>query len=167
MRLGRITAALAAVAAVLALAAGCGGARTGATGADATISVYSTEPRSALTPGGAGDAGGFCVLSTLLAGLVVYDEQGKPVNEVASSITPNDDSTVFTVTLGHGWTFTDGTPVTARSFTRAWSYAANPANAADQRQLFREHPRLRRPAAIHGRHGAAVRARRHRRRILR
>lgn len=52
MRLGRITAALAAVAAVLALAAGCGGARTGATGADATISVYSTEPRSALTPGG-------------------------------------------------------------------------------------------------------------------
>ena len=121
MRLGRITAALAAVAAVLALAAGCGGARTGATGADATISVYSTEPRSALTPGGAGDAGGFCVLSTLLAGLVVYDEQGKPVNEVASSITPNDDSTVFTVTLGHGWTFTDGTPVTARSFTRAWS----------------------------------------------
>ena len=129
MRLGRITAALAAVAAVLALAAGCGGARTGATGADATISVYSTEPRSALTPGGAGDAGGFCVLSTLLAGLVVYDEQGKPVNEVASSITPNDDSTVFTVTLGHGWTFTDGTPVTARSFTRAWSYAANPANA--------------------------------------
>ena len=129
MRLGRITAALAAVAAVLALAAGCGGARTGATGADATISVYSTEPRSALTPGGAGDARGFCVLSTLLAGLVVYDEQGKPVNEVASSITPNDDSTVFTVTLGHGWTFTDGTPVTARSFTRAWSYAANPANA--------------------------------------
>lgn len=50
MRLGRITAALATVAAVLALAAGCGGARTGATGADATISVYSTEPRSALTP---------------------------------------------------------------------------------------------------------------------
>lgn len=48
MRLGRITAALAAVAAVLALAAGCGGARTGATGAGATISVYSTEPRSAL-----------------------------------------------------------------------------------------------------------------------
>ncbi|NEG90059.1 peptide ABC transporter substrate-binding protein [Bifidobacterium aerophilum] len=126
----RLAAAAAAIVAVVSLCAGCGARRDdGTTAAQSTISVNAIEPRTGLTPGGAGDAGGFRILSTLLAGLITYDEDGKPVNEVAESITPNADSTEYTVTLRDGWTFTDGTPVTAESFTRAWSYAANPANA--------------------------------------
>ncbi|WP_308743732.1 ABC transporter substrate-binding protein, partial [uncultured Bifidobacterium sp.] len=43
--------------------------------------------------------------------------------------TPNADNTKFDVTLKSGWKFTDGTPVTSESFTKAWSYTANAKNA--------------------------------------
>lgn len=128
----RMVAAIAAVSSILAACVGCTSRSVDnptEVDPDAMITVNAIEPRTGLTPGGAGDAGGFRILSTLLAGLITYDEHGDPVNEVAESITANDDATMFTVTLRDGWTFTDGTPVTATSFTNAWSYAANPANA--------------------------------------
>lgn len=49
--------------------------------------------------------------------------------EVADSIEPNKDATQYTVKLKDGWKFTDGTPVTAESFTKSWSYTANAKNA--------------------------------------
>lgn len=48
---------------------------------------------------------------------------------MAESITPNDDATQYTIKIKSGWKFTDGTPVTAESFTKAWSYVANAKNA--------------------------------------
>ena len=48
---------------------------------------------------------------------------------MAESIKSNDDATQYTIKLKDGWKFTDGTPVTAESFTKAWSYTANAKNA--------------------------------------
>ena len=47
---------------------------------------------------------------------------------MADSIT-SLDSTTWTVALKSGWTFHDGTPVTAHSFVDAWNYTAYSPNA--------------------------------------
>ena len=49
-------------------------------------------------------------------------------NEVAESIETSDNQS-FTVKLKDGWTFSDGTPVTADSFIKAWNYGALASNA--------------------------------------
>lgn len=63
------------------------------------------------------------VLGLMLRGLVRYDAKGMAVNEMAQSIDTADDQ-VFTVRIAGDWTFTDGEPVTSRSFVDAWNYAA-------------------------------------------
>ncbi len=67
-------------------------------------------------------------IDNLFSGLVAYNTDGSVTNEVAKSIEPNKDSTVWTVTLKDGQKFTDGSAVTADSFVKAWNYGANPAN---------------------------------------
>ncbi len=57
----------------------------------------------------------------------------------------SDDATTWTVTLKDGWTFHDGTPVTAQSFVDAWNYTALSTNARGL-VLLRERRGLRRPA---------------------
>jgi oligopeptide transport system substrate-binding protein len=63
----------------------------------------------------------------LFAGLVYYDAEGNPINEVAESI-ETEDAQTYTITLKEGWTFTDGTPVTSESFIDAWSFGAHAEN---------------------------------------
>lgn len=48
---------------------------------------------------------------------------------LAESIEPNDDQSVWTVTLKKGREFQNGEPVDAKSFARAWNYSQNPKNA--------------------------------------
>jgi oligopeptide transport system substrate-binding protein len=48
---------------------------------------------------------------------------------LAESIEPNEEQTVWTVTLKEGRTFQNGEPVDAESFARAWNYSQNPKNA--------------------------------------
>ncbi len=50
---------------------------------------------------------------------------------LAESIEPNEDNTVWTVTLNEGRTFHNGEAVTAQTFYDAWAYSANPKNATD------------------------------------
>jgi oligopeptide transport system substrate-binding protein len=69
--------------------------------------------------------GGGKVVDLLFSRLVSFDAKGDATNEVADSITPNSNATQYTIKLKDGWKFTDGTPVTAESFTKAWSYTAN------------------------------------------
>ena len=45
---------------------------------------------------------------------------GNAVLDVAESIEPNDDNTVWTVKIHQDRKFSDGTPVKAENFTRAW-----------------------------------------------
>lgn len=94
---------------------------------DNIITVYGTNPQNPLIPTATNEVGGGDPLNNLFAGLVAYTTDGSIVNEVAESIEPNDDSTVWTVKI-KDWKFSDGTPVTAESFVKAWNYGANPKN---------------------------------------
>src|SRR5699024_8037481 len=67
-------------------------------------------------------------VQNIFAGLVSYDAEGAQQNEVAASI-ETEDSQNYTVTLNEGWTFSDGSAVTAQSFVDAWNYGADAANA--------------------------------------
>ncbi|RBP98784.1 peptide ABC transporter substrate-binding protein, partial [Bifidobacterium xylocopae] len=96
---------------------------------NAVVKAYSTEPQNPLVPGNTNERGGARPVMLLFAKLVAVTPDGKTVNEVADSIKPNQDNTQYTVKLKPGWKFTDGSPVTSSSFTRAWSYVANAANA--------------------------------------
>ncbi len=94
----------------------------------AVISYHGTEPENALIPGHTTESGGVKVIAALFRGLVSYDPvDAHPRNAVAESIT-TDDSRVYTVRLRSGWTFHDGSPVTASSFVDAWNHTAHGPN---------------------------------------
>lgn len=130
MRLTRRTrlAGMALLAASSLTLAACGGGDSGSGDGDAVISVYGTNPQNPLIPTATNEVGGGDPLNNLFAGLVAYNSDGSVTNEVAESLEPNEDSTVWTATIADGWQFTDGTPVTAESFVKAWNYGANPEN---------------------------------------
>ena len=50
-------------------------------------------------------------------------------NELAADDPKQVDDTTYEITLRKDAKFSDGTPVTAESFTKAWSYVANVKNA--------------------------------------
>jgi oligopeptide transport system substrate-binding protein len=126
-----MVALMAAAAATTGLLSGCGaGSGTNASGDGGNvITAFNSEPQNPLVPGNTNEVGGGRVGSQIFAELVSFDPNGKASNEVAQSITPNSDSTQYTIKLKPNWKFSDGTPVTAKSFTRAWSYVANVKNA--------------------------------------
>ena len=93
------------------------------------ISVYGSEPQNPLVPTNTNENGGGTLMETLFDGLVDYDPEGKPYNQVAESITPNADSTKFTVVIKDGWQFHNGEEVTSDSFIDAWNYGADVKNA--------------------------------------
>ncbi len=124
--------ALAAVAGICALGmmlGGCGSSGASNSSGDNIITAYNSEPQNSLIPGNTNETGGGKVGQLLFSNLVAFNSKGEAENEVADSITPNSDSTQYTIKLKDGWKFTDGTAVTAESFTKAWSYVANAKNA--------------------------------------
>jgi len=93
-----------------------------------TLSWNGTEPENPLVPGDATERDSVKIVNALFTGLVEYDPQtAEPRNAVAASI-ESADSRVYRITLEPGWTFHDGTPVTAASFTDAWDYTAHGPN---------------------------------------
>jgi ABC-type transport system substrate-binding protein len=126
------------------VAAACGGddepdVATGPTdGAVTTGGAWSMsicEPES-LIPQVNAETCGSQVLKGLFTPLITFD----PVTDelilaVAESI-ESDDNVTWTVTLNEGWTFHDGTPVTAQSFVDAWNWAAYAPNAAGNNYFF-------------------------------
>ncbi|WP_165978392.1 peptide ABC transporter substrate-binding protein [Actinomadura darangshiensis] len=88
--------------------------------ADPRISVGAPAPAT-LLPGDVRDTPGRMIANAVWTGLVSYDPKtGAPANAAAESIT-SPDRRVWTVRLRPGATFQDGTPVTSRSFTAAWT----------------------------------------------
>ncbi|GAA2459457.1 ABC transporter substrate-binding protein [Actinomadura vinacea] len=88
---------------------------------DPRLSVGAAPPAT-LVPGDIRDATGRMIAGAVWTGLVTYDPRtGSPVPAAAESITSGGDRTVWTVRLRPGGRFHDGTPVTARSFTDAWT----------------------------------------------
>ncbi|WP_433871365.1 peptide ABC transporter substrate-binding protein [Saccharopolyspora sp. CA-218241] len=136
MRKRRLAAWIAAPLAVGLLATGCGGGAGAGDAADGIVSVSHTEPQNPLVPANTTETGGGDVLDAMFTGLVAYDEQtSEPYNAVAESI-ESPDNTVFTIKLKPGWTFHDGSPVTANSFVRAWNYAAYGPNGQSGASFF-------------------------------
>lgn len=116
--------------------AGCGspqGNASGTTKSAATttnqvIVVNNTEPAAGLIPGNTNDLAGWKVVTQLFEGLVTFSPTGKLIHADAQSITPNADSSQYTIILRTGLKFSNGEKITAATYARSWSFAANAAN---------------------------------------
>ena len=141
MRLGKRSAALvgAGIAGAMVLSACGGGEDTSTTTGEATEGgggaqggTYSLEvgqPENPLVPGNTAESEGAQIIESLWTGLVNYAADGSiEYTGIAESI-ESDDNTTWTFKLKDGWTFHDGTPVTAESFVQAWNYTAYSPNA--------------------------------------
>ncbi len=137
MKRNKITLAGVGLFAIGALAlAGCtsGGGNTGDSGnageadPDAIITTNGSEPENPLIPTNTNEVGGGKILDNIFAGLIYYDGDGAPVNDMAEEII-TDDPQHLTVKLKKGQTFTNGEEVTADNFTKAWNEGAKLSNA--------------------------------------
>ncbi|WP_344245538.1 ABC transporter substrate-binding protein [Isoptericola hypogeus] len=99
------------------------------------VTVSNGEPQNPLIPTMTNETNGSQVITSLFAGLVYYDADGVPQNEMAESI-ESDDNQTWTITIKDGWQFTDGTPVTAQSYVDAWNYGAKLSNAQNLSYFF-------------------------------
>ncbi|QIS17292.1 peptide ABC transporter substrate-binding protein [Nocardia terpenica] len=122
-------------AALLATSLALTGCSTGG-GNDANIvTVNGGEPQNPLVPTNTNENMGGRVVDRLFAGLKYYDVDGKAYNEVAQSIDTTDRQH-YKITIKPDWKFSDGTPVTAKSFVDAWNYGALGTNAQLQNWAF-------------------------------
>jgi ABC-type transport system substrate-binding protein len=102
------------------------GEETPAVSEGGTLRIYSSEP-AFLVPTAADDQPSILVVRQLYSGLVDYNEEGQPVNDLAESIESEDNQT-WTIRVKDGYTFHNGEPVDADAFIRAWNYAADGDN---------------------------------------
>ena len=101
---------------------------SGGGGGGGIILAAGTEPQNPLLPANTNEVGGGLIMKLLFEGLISYDAQGKPVNEVAESIATTDAQT-YTIKLKPGWKFTNGEAINAKSFVDAWNFGALLDNA--------------------------------------
>lgn len=133
MRFSRTSKALSiAAVAALALTACGGGADSGSTSSagdsSKVIIADGSEPQRPLMPADTNEVGGGKVLDLTFAGLISYDPNGKPVNELAESIEAQDGKN-FTIKIKDGQKFTNGEAITAKTFVDAWNFGAAAKNA--------------------------------------
>lgn len=138
MKRSRIGLGLIALAAAGSLVlAGCASGNNAGSGSTGSIvTTNGSEPESGLIPSDTNETGGGKILDAIFAGLVSYAADGKPSNELAESIEANADSTEFTIKIKSGTKFTNGEPVTAESFTKAWNDAAQASHARKNQSWF-------------------------------
>ncbi|GAA1017228.1 ABC transporter substrate-binding protein [Streptomyces thermogriseus] len=118
---------------LLALAA-CGGGASDRGGRVLTSSWG--DPQNPLEPSNTNEVQGGKVLDMIFRGLKRYDPKtGKAENMLAERI-ETTDSRHFTITVKSGWTFSNGEPVTARSFVDAWNYGASLRNNQKNAHFF-------------------------------
>ena len=131
---------VAAASAVVMMLSGCGASNNASNNAASDgkmiITAGDSEPQNPLVPGNTNETAGGVVIDLVFSRLVSFDDKGNAKNEVAESITPNENATQYAIKLKSGWKFTDGTPVTSESFTKAWSYVANAKNAQKGSSFF-------------------------------
>jgi ABC-type transport system substrate-binding protein len=126
---------VATVAAVIALLASACGGQEGEEPGDTTgqqggeLRVYLSEPDS-LLPTEASDSESIQVIRLVYRGLTRSNLEGEIELDLAESIETADNIT-WTITVKQGYTFTNGEPVNADAFLRAWNYAGYGPNAQD------------------------------------
>ncbi len=100
------------------------GESPGAEGPTGAVVIGSCQPQNPLIPANTNEVCGGDPQDVIFSGLSRYNaDTAAPEPEVAESI-ESEDNITWTVTLKDGWTFHDGTPVTAESFVNAWNYSA-------------------------------------------
>ena len=105
------------------------GESPGAEGATGAVVIEGCQPQNLLIPGNTSETCGGNPLDWIFSKLVRYDsDTAEPSNEIAESI-ESEDNITWTITLKDGWTFHDGTPITAQSFVDAWNWNARGENA--------------------------------------
>ncbi|WP_280718721.1 ABC transporter substrate-binding protein [Kitasatospora sp. MAP5-34] len=109
------------------IATGCAG-DTGTGGGGGIVRATWADPQNPLEPANTNEVNGVAALNMIFTGLVAYDPKtAQARNAMAESITSPDQQN-WTVKLKPGWTFSDGTPVTAGSYVDAWNYGALATN---------------------------------------
>ena len=132
-----------ALASALALSLGLAGCSNGAGDSSAAkadekgiITVNTVEPQNPLIPTSTNETGGGRVLDALFSGLVYYEPKtGEAKNELAESI-ESKDQVVWTIKLKKDAKFSDGSPIKADNYIKAWNYGANPKNAQMSSSFF-------------------------------
>ena len=99
-----------------------GGTTAPATGSLVTVSW--SEPENPLIPANTNEVNGGIVLNSIFSGLMYYDADGTPLLDAAESI-ESDDFQHWTIKIKPGQKFSDGSPVTAESFVKAWQWGAS------------------------------------------
>jgi oligopeptide transport system substrate-binding protein len=92
---------------------------------DGIVRIDGGEPQNTLLPTNTTEQFGALVIQNVWSKLVDFDDNGQIYMVAAESVEPSEDNSVWTVTLKDGWTFHDGTPVTAQSWVDAWNWAAH------------------------------------------
>ena len=173
MKIKRFGVAAIALAAAGALTlSGCtsGGPRRRPAAGDSTavITTNGTEPQNPLVPTNTNEVGGGKILDAIFAGLVYYDAEGAPHNDVAESI-ETDDAQNYTIKIKADQKFTNGEPVTAELVRRRLELRRTPLDNEQLSSYFfesiegfsydedsRAHgPRGRRRPDLHGQAQAA------------
>ncbi|MGG5171095.1 peptide ABC transporter substrate-binding protein [Pseudarthrobacter sp. J1738] len=134
MRLSRTSKALGMFAVASIALTACGtsstpGADSSAAGDKSKVIIADgSEPQNPLMPANTNEVGGGKVIDMIFAGLVSYDANGKPVNELAESI-EGKDGQHFTIKIKKDQKFTNGEAITAKSFVDSWNFGAAAKNA--------------------------------------
>lgn len=123
--------------AVMLTAAGLAGCASTPTVPAGMFSVYLGEPQRPLVPGNTTETEGSKIIEAVWTPLVTFDVQSKAVtyDGAAASVT-SDDNVRWTIKLKPGWTFHDGSAVTAESYVKAWNYTALSTNAQGASYFF-------------------------------
>lgn len=100
------------------------------------VTVNNVEPASGLIPSDTNDTAGWKVVTQIFEGLVTFGKGGKVVNAGAQSITPNDDASQYIIKLRPGLKFSNGERITADTYMKSWSFAANAANGMMGASIF-------------------------------
>jgi oligopeptide transport system substrate-binding protein len=99
-----------------------------------TFSVGELEPPSFVP--GQNEGAALDELNALFTQLTKFNAKGQLTYVQARSVTPSRGATVWTIKIKPGWTFQDGSPVTAESYINAWNATAYGPNAwADSENL--------------------------------
>ncbi|MGW3724063.1 peptide ABC transporter substrate-binding protein [Streptomyces sp. NPDC000851] len=110
------------------VATACGGGGGSAGDSGAVLSSSWGDPQNPLEPANTNEVQGGKVLDMIFRGLKKYNPETGDAEDMLAESIKTTDSRNFTVTIKDGWTFSNGEPVTARSFVDAWNYGASLEN---------------------------------------
>lgn len=106
---------------------GCGGSSgQDEVGEPSELVIGSSDPVPNLTPGRQTNAFG---LNMAVFSPLTFVTSGGEVEYIAASSVDSSDQQTWTITLREGWTFHDGTPVTAQDYVDSWNAVAYGPNA--------------------------------------